>query len=95
MHTHYGRDTDNGALVRQFIRKINNVIISSETWNPECLEVSVFYDEVPQELEIVDINLSSLEVVAINQYIENCAVVPQLNQVGVRDCIVSFLLFYK
>ena len=67
MHSHYGRDTDNGALVRQIIRKINNVIVSSETWSEDCLEISVFVDEGPQELEIVDINFSSLEVVAMNQ----------------------------
>ena len=57
MHLHYGRETDCAVLVRQIIRKINNVITTSDSWNTNCLDFSVFMDEVP--VEAVFITLST------------------------------------
>ena len=72
LHAHYGRESDNGALVRRIIRKVNNVIASSTpAWNTSCnildiSEIPVFMEELPnQSLHIS--NISSLDVANITQ----------------------------
>ena len=66
LYAYYGRDTENGVLVRQVIRKINNVIAVQDAWNTNLLDVT---EEVQtSSLELVDI--STVEVVTLTQVLE-------------------------
>ena len=72
LHAHYGRESDNGALVRRIIRKVNNVIASSTpAWNTSCnildiSEIPVFMEELPNHSLHIS-NISSLDVANITQ----------------------------
>ena len=66
LHAHYGRETETGVLVRQVIRKMNNVIAVQDAWNTNLLDVT-------EEVQTSSVNLfdiSTGEVADLTQVIK-------------------------